>query len=90
MPIKTYVGEVLVSEANEFTSAKGELVKLWKFGIQISETSGKVFNVSEQNLDLYEKIRGISKGTVVECDAHSEIGNDGSIKWKLDDVIIRD
>jgi len=85
MSTKTFIGTIDSSSANNFTDLKGELIECWRVGLLLSEDKGIVFNVGK-NDPAYEDVQRVDVGDKVQIISHSNIKNDGSVRWKLDDI----
>lgn len=84
---KTYIGEVIRSEKNEFTDRDGALVQNWLLSIALTEEKCMVFNVNRDNSpDLWQRIQDCMPGMVLKCTAEAKDTREGIIKWRLVEV----
>jgi len=81
MPNKKFVGEVIVSEVNDFARGDGEMVETWKLGVLLTEDRGVTFNVSK-NDGLYPLVSAVEVGQIVHVTAEPVIKADNRVKYK--------
>jgi len=79
---KTFIGEVLKSEINEFTGSTGEQIETWNLTLQLTEDKGITFNVSTRD-NMYSVVKEILPGQNVRVSADPVVRADGRIKYKL-------
>lgn len=80
---RTFQGQVNSSEDNTFTNNKGEVVKLWKLTILLTDKEGMIFHIPV-NHEQYTDASLTKEGEIVRVTASSLVKGDGSIKWHFD------
>lgn len=84
---KTFIGEVILSETNEFSTKEGEVITLWKIGIALSEEKSMIFNVSKMSEpELFQRVQDALIGMNVKITAEPRPTQFGGIKWKLKEI----
>lgn len=87
---KTFIGEVLTSELNEFEK-EGELITLWKLTLALDETRCITFNVSKQSSpDLFNRVQDAISGMRIKAKAVAKGTYNNIIKWQLAEVELAD
>jgi len=79
---KTFIGEIIQSEKNEWTDALGELIECWAIALVTDEEHGQRFNVSKRDGN-YPLVAAIKIGEKVKTTAEPAVRNNGTIKWRL-------
>lgn len=80
--MKTFIGEVIESQSNEFADKDGEMVRTWKLSIALNEEKGLTFHVSEAN-PLWNEVQLLELGTTIKVECVPEVRANGFLKYKL-------
>jgi len=79
---KLFVGEILKSEENNFSSSNNELIEGWRLQVLLTDERGVTFFVPKRD-DMYGIVSQLQENTYVHVTADPIIKNNGSVKYKI-------